>query len=181
MERDESPPSRGGPAGSAGSAGPGSRSPVNEPTAGRTAVYVFFAENCQRFAKLRQIFYARPVTAAAALVEAVGLTKRYPPRDRGGTGFTAVDGIDFALHRGEAFGILGPNGAGKSSTMRMIACVSPISGGTLTRARARPGPRRPAHPRPARRRAAGRRARHASSRVRENLLIYGRYFGLPSR
>src|SRR3954465_9526641 len=84
------------------------------------------------FAKPRAISYARPVTAAEALVEAVGLTKRYPPRSRGDTGFTAVDGIDFTLYRGEAFGILGPNGAGKSSTMRMIACVSAISGGSLT-------------------------------------------------
>jgi lipooligosaccharide transport system ATP-binding protein len=44
---------------------------------------------------------------------------------------TAVDGIDVEVRRGEVFGFLGPNGAGKSSTMRMIACVSPPSGGTL--------------------------------------------------
>ena len=43
----------------------------------------------------------------------------------------AVDGIDFDVRRGEAFGFLGPNGAGKSSTMRMVGCVSPISGGSL--------------------------------------------------
>ena len=66
------------------------------------------------------------------LVEAVGLRKHYPPRDRKSSGFTAVDGIDFAVEQGESFGILGPNGAGKSSTMRMIACVAPISGGRLT-------------------------------------------------
>src|SRR5215469_18108149 len=46
--------------------------------------------------------------------------------------FTAVDGIDFELSRGEVFGFLGPNGAGKSSTMRMIGCVSPPSAGELT-------------------------------------------------
>ena len=51
------------------------------------------------------------------LVRARGLTKRFGD-------FTAVDGIDFDLYRGEAFGFLGPNGAGKSSTMRMIGCVS---------------------------------------------------------
>jgi len=45
--------------------------------------------------------------------------------------FEAVKGIDVDVRRGEAFGFLGPNGAGKSSTMRMIASVSPISGGTL--------------------------------------------------
>ena len=43
----------------------------------------------------------------------------------------AVDGIDLDVRRGEAFGFLGPNGAGKSSTMRMIGCVSPVSGGML--------------------------------------------------
>jgi lipooligosaccharide transport system ATP-binding protein len=51
------------------------------------------------------------------LVRARGLTKRFG-------GFTAVDGIDFDLIRGEAFGFLGPNGAGKSSTMLMLGCVS---------------------------------------------------------
>jgi lipooligosaccharide transport system ATP-binding protein len=45
--------------------------------------------------------------------------------------FTAVDGIDVDVRRGEAFGFLGPNGAGKSSTMRMIGCVSPPTGGEL--------------------------------------------------
>jgi lipooligosaccharide transport system ATP-binding protein len=59
-----------------------------------------------------------------ALIEAHALTKRFGP-------FVAVDGIDFAINTGEAFGFLGPNGAGKSSTMRMIGCVSPTSGGTL--------------------------------------------------
>jgi ABC-type uncharacterized transport system ATPase subunit len=59
------------------------------------------------------------------LVRARGLTKRFGS-------FTAVDGIDFDLYRGEAFGFLGPNGAGKSSTMRMIGCVSPPTGGELS-------------------------------------------------
>src|SRR3954451_11761205 len=59
-----------------------------------------------------------------ALVAAEGLTKQFGD-------FSAVRGIDFQVMRGEAFGFLGPNGAGKSSTMRMIACVSPISGGSL--------------------------------------------------
>ena len=59
------------------------------------------------------------------LVRARGLTKRFGD-------FTAVDGIDFELRRGEAFGFLGPNGAGKSSTMRMLGCVSPPSGGELS-------------------------------------------------
>lgn len=45
--------------------------------------------------------------------------------------FRAVDGVDFDVRSGEAFGFLGANGAGKTSTMRMIACVSPVSAGRL--------------------------------------------------
>jgi len=58
------------------------------------------------------------------MIEAHGLRKTYGE-------FEAVKGIDVVVGRGEAFGFLGPNGAGKSSTMRMIAAVSPTSGGTL--------------------------------------------------
>ena len=47
------------------------------------------------------------------------------------SGLLAVDGIDLDVHEGDLFGFLGPNGAGKSSTMRMIACVSPATSGTL--------------------------------------------------
>jgi len=115
--------------------------------------------------------------APEALVEAVGLTKHYPPRDRHSAGFTAVNGVDFTLYRGEAFGILGPNGAGKSSTMRMIACVSPVTSGTLRVLGLDPA-------------VDGRRIRarlgvvpqddalDPDLTVSENLLIYGRYFGL---
>jgi lipooligosaccharide transport system ATP-binding protein len=45
---------------------------------------------------------------------------------------TAVDGIGFSVRKGEVFGFLGPNGAGKTTTMKMIACVSPRTSGTLT-------------------------------------------------
>jgi lipooligosaccharide transport system ATP-binding protein len=89
----------------------------------------------------------------------------------------AVRGIDFDVAPGETFGFLGPNGAGKSSTMRMIGCVSPPTAGTLRILgldAAADGPRI--------------RARMGSVpqddnldselTVRENLLIYGRYFGL---
>jgi len=107
-----------------------------------------------------------------ALIRARKLTKSFG-------NFTAVDGIDFELtRRGEAFGFLGPNGAGKSSTMRMIGCVSPPSGGELTILGLDPvtdGPKI--------------RARlgvvpqedtlDLELTVQENLLIYGRYFGLP--
>ena len=53
-----------------------------------------------------------------------GLVKRFGE-------FTAVDGIDFDISPGEAFGFLGPNGAGKTSTMRMVGCVSPVTDGEL--------------------------------------------------
>ena len=111
------------------------------------------------------------------LVEAVGLTKQYPPRDRKSTGFTAVDGIDFVLNRGESFGILGPNGAGKSSTMRMIACVAPVTSGTLNVLGLNPA----THGRQIRARLGVVPQDDALDRdlsVEENLLIYGRYFGL---
>ena len=59
------------------------------------------------------------------MISASGLTKRYGD-------FTAVDGIDFEVARGESFGILGPNGAGKSTTMRMIAATLLRTAGDLT-------------------------------------------------
>jgi lipooligosaccharide transport system ATP-binding protein len=107
----------------------------------------------------------------APLIEARDLTKRYGE-------FVAVDGIDFAVARGETFGFLGPNGAGKSSTMRMIGAVSPASDGTLRvlgRDPDREGPEI--------------RARlgvvpqddnlDLELDVGENLHVYGRFFGLP--
>jgi gliding motility-associated transport system ATP-binding protein len=44
----------------------------------------------------------------------------------------AVDGVSFAVERGEVLGFLGPNGAGKSTTMRMITGYFPPSGGRVT-------------------------------------------------
>jgi lipooligosaccharide transport system ATP-binding protein len=89
-----------------------------------------------------------------------------------------VRGIDVEVARGEVFGFLGPNGAGKSSTMRMIACVSPRSGGSLTVLGRDPDTDGPAI-----------RARigvvpqldnlDVELTVRQNLQVYGRYFGLP--
>src|SRR5919106_567477 len=60
-----------------------------------------------------------------ALVSARSLTKLFGD-------LVAVDAVDFEVRRAEAFGFLGPNGAGKTSTMRMIGCTSPPSGGSLT-------------------------------------------------
>ncbi|WP_093087525.1 ABC transporter ATP-binding protein [Pseudonocardia oroxyli] len=107
------------------------------------------------------------------LVVARGLRKSFGA-------FEAVRGIEVEVAEGEVFGFLGPNGAGKSSTMRMIACVSPRSAGELSvlgRDPDREGPRI--------------RARlgvvpqldnlDIELSVRENLEVYGRYFGLSRR
>jgi len=78
---------------------------------------------------------------------------------------------------GEAFGFLGPNGAGKSSAMRMIAAVSPVSGGEL-----RVLGLDPATDGSAIRARLGVCPQEDSLdmeiTVRENLTVYGRYFGL---
>jgi lipooligosaccharide transport system ATP-binding protein len=107
------------------------------------------------------------------LVEARHLTKRF------GT-LTAVDDIDFEVHPGEAFGFLGPNGAGKSSTMRMIAAVSPVTAGHL-----RVMGLDPATNGPEIRSRLGVVPQEENLdeelSVYENLLIYGRYFGLPKK
>jgi lipooligosaccharide transport system ATP-binding protein len=63
------------------------------------------------------------VTASAA-VRARELRKAYD-------GIVAVDGIDFAVGRGECFGFLGPNGAGKTTTMKMIYGLARVGSGTL--------------------------------------------------
>ena len=83
-----------------------------------------------------------PETSPTSLIHARGLTKRFGD-------FTAVDAIDFDVAPGESFGFLGPNGAGKTSTMRMIGCVSPITGGALSVMGMDPATRRPADPRAA--------------------------------
>jgi lipooligosaccharide transport system ATP-binding protein len=100
--------------------------------------------------------------------------------DRAGNVVEAVRGIDIDVRRGEAFGFLGPNGAGKSSTMRMIAAVSPVTGGELRILGMDPAEHGPAI-----------RARLGvcpqedtldnELNVFDNLYIYGRYFGIPRR
>jgi lipooligosaccharide transport system ATP-binding protein len=105
------------------------------------------------------------------LVHARHLTKRFG-------GFTAVDAVDFDVRTGESFGFLGPNGAGKTSTMRMIACSSPITDGDLSVIGMDP-----------RRQAPQIKSRlgvvpqidnlDAELTVRENLEMYARYFEIP--
>ena len=104
-------------------------------------------------------------------MHAHGLLKRFGD-------FVAVDGVDFEVRPGEFFGFLGPNGAGKTSTMRMVACVSSRTGGDLTVLGADPE-------------SDGSMIRgrlgvvpqedtlDTELTVWDNLIIYGRYFGLP--
>ena len=61
---------------------------------------------------------ARTGRGRQPLIEARALTKRFGE-------YVAVDGVDFAVERGEVFGFLGPNGAGKTTTMRMIVQSRP--------------------------------------------------------
>ena len=107
------------------------------------------------------------------LIRARGLTKRF-------ASFTAVDGIDVEVARGEAFGFLGPNGAGKSSTMRMIGCVSPPTAGELRIFGLDPA----TQGRAIRSRLGSvpqQDALDGELTVLENLVIYGRYFDLSYR
>jgi lipooligosaccharide transport system ATP-binding protein len=109
----------------------------------------------------------------AAVIAAENLVKKYKD-------FAAVDDISFEVEPGEAFGLLGPNGAGKSTTMRMIGAVSTRTSGTLSVLGLDPDRYGPEI-----------RAQlgvvpqsdnlDMELRARENLIVYGRYFGLPSR
>lgn len=110
-------------------------------------------------------------TNANYVISADQLTKHYGD-------FAAVDGISFDVPAGESFGLLGPNGAGKSTTMKMIGGVSQRTSGKLTIMGLDPeqhGPEVRAH--------LGVVPQQDNLdeelRVRDNLLVYGRYFGLP--
>ncbi|NEM91279.1 ABC transporter ATP-binding protein [Galbitalea soli] len=108
-----------------------------------------------------------------AVISAARLTKKYKD-------FAAVDGISFEVAPGESFGLLGPNGAGKSTTMRMVGAVSTRTSGELSILGLDPND-------------AGPEIRSQLGvvpqqdnldqelRVRDNLIVYGRYFGIPMR
>lgn len=108
-----------------------------------------------------------------SLIRARGLTKKFDD-------FTAVNGIDFDVLKGESFGLLGPNGAGKSTAMRMIGATSQRTSGELTILGKDPeqfGPQIRAH--------LGVVPQQdnldTQLSVTENLYIYGRYFGLSRK
>ena len=105
------------------------------------------------------------------VIEAAHLVKTYATTN-------AVDDLSFEVAPGESFGLLGPNGAGKSTTMRMVGAVSTRTSGSLTILGMDPNEHGPEI-----------RAQlgvvpqqdnlDTELRVRENLLVYGRYFGIP--
>jgi lipooligosaccharide transport system ATP-binding protein len=92
---------------------------------------------------------------------------------------TVVDGLSFHVNAGECFGLLGPNGAGKTTTLRMLLGIASPDSGTIHLC---------GEPIPGRARVA--RARvgvvpqfdnlDPDFTVRENLLVFGRYFGLSA-
>ncbi len=107
------------------------------------------------------------------LISARKLTKKFGD-------FTALDGIDFDVAKGEAFGFLGPNGAGKSTAMRIIGATSGRTSGEITILGKDPdvdGPQIRAH--------LGVVPQQDNLdqqlSVTENLYIYGRYFGLSRK
>ncbi|WP_026549970.1 ABC transporter ATP-binding protein [Arthrobacter sp. Br18] len=109
--------------------------------------------------------------AGQPVISAHDLSKHYGE-------FRAVDGISFEVPAGESFGLLGPNGAGKSTTMRMVGGVSQRTSGHLAILGLDPeqhGPEVRAH--------LGVVPQQDNLdeelRVRDNLIVYGRYFGLP--
>ncbi len=105
------------------------------------------------------------------VIEARELTKTFGD-------FTAVDAISFEVAPGESFGLLGPNGAGKSTTMRMIGGTSLRTSGSLRVLGLDPEEHGPEV-----RASLGvvpqQDALDEELRARDNLIVYGRYFGLP--
>ena len=115
---------------------------------------------------------ARTWTQESTLV-ARGLRKSY-------ANFEAVKGVDFEVYRGECFGFLGPNGAGKTTTMKMIYGAAVPTGGELRVA----GLDVRRHEREVKRRIGvvpQENNLDEDLKVKENLLVYGRYFDLPRK
>jgi lipooligosaccharide transport system ATP-binding protein len=115
--------------------------------------------------------WARLENVPEAVITASLLTKKYKE-------FAAVDGISFEVAPGESFGLLGPNGAGKSTTMRMVGAVSTRTSGTLSILGLDPNEHGPEI------RSQLGVVPQADNldmelRVRDNLIVYGRYFGIP--
>ena len=104
-------------------------------------------------------------------LRARGLRKRYDELD-------VVDGVDLDIAPGECFGVLGPNGAGKTTTLRLCLGLTYPDAGDIELL----GERVPARAREARQRVGVVPQfdnLDPDFTVAENLLVYGRYFGMP--
>jgi lipooligosaccharide transport system ATP-binding protein len=119
--------------------------------------------------------HAGGTDAAASPADVVlrveGLRKRYGDNE-------VVRGLSFTINRGDCFGLLGPNGAGKTTTLRCCLGLIDPDGGSITMV----GQPVPKHGREARIRVGvvpQMDNLDPDFTVRENLLIYGGYFGLP--
>jgi lipooligosaccharide transport system ATP-binding protein len=111
-----------------------------------------------------------PVNSAIPVISARNLYKSYD-------GHTVVDGINIAISKGECYGLLGPNGAGKTTTLRLILGLTSPDSGELGLV----GQAVPQHAREARRRVGVVPQidnLDPDFSVAENLLVYGRYFGM---
>ncbi|WP_445219936.1 nodulation factor ABC transporter ATP-binding protein NodI [Bradyrhizobium sp. Pa8] len=110
---------------------------------------------------------------SSVAIDLAAVTKSY--RGKG-----VVNGLTFTVAAGECFGLLGPNGAGKSTIVRMILGMAPPDSGKITVL----GKQVPAHARLAR---AGVGVvpqfdnLENGFTVRENLLVFGRYFSMSAR
>lgn len=107
------------------------------------------------------------------VLSATDLTKRFGS-------FTAVDGISFAVEKGQCFGFLGPNGAGKTTTMRMITNHLPVTEGSLSVL----GMEVTANARKVKARIGvvpQDNNLDTDLKVLENLLVYSRYHGIPMK
>jgi len=114
----------------------------------------------------------------ADVIRATSLVKTY--KVKGKPDFRAVDDLSFEVAPGESFGLLGPNGARKSTTMKMVGAVSTRTSGDLEILGLDPNRYGPEI-----------RSRlgvvpqddnlDGELNARENLYVYGRYFGMPGR
>lgn len=130
------------------------------------------AEAADVEAKLPPLLAAPPKIPPTKIIEAQNIVRRFGS-------FIAVDHTSFFVHKGEIFGLLGPNGAGKSTTFRMLCGLLPVSAGTISVAGV--------NLRTARARArsyigyvAQKFSLYTNLSVQENLLFFGRAYGLPA-
>jgi lipooligosaccharide transport system ATP-binding protein len=113
------------------------------------------------------------VVNTSAAIEFTEVVKHYGDK-------RVVDGLSFRVQPGECFGLLGPNGAGKTTTLKMLLGLTSPDAGTI---------RLVDEPVPSRARFARRRVGVVPQfdnldpdfTVRENLFVFGRYFGIGNR